>query len=72
MTSKTVSPTPKNRSAMERMVGSLIDVESGLMMDSTNRQINLVMRHVVACTHLNPLDRRTPARTVDSMTASNA
>jgi len=48
--SKIVSPMPRKRSATERMVGSEMNVASGV----------------------NPLERLTPATTVESKTASTA
>ena len=64
--SNTVSPTPKKLSVTERMVGSDILEVSGLTMaredgPDTEKEDS----------HVKPLERLTPANTVDNRTASN-
>jgi hypothetical protein len=73
--SKTVSPTPRKRSAIERMEGSGIDEVSGLFQNSFSiNEENAGGTHIerAGSTDVNPLDRRTPATTVESRTASTA
>lgn len=64
--SKIVSPTPKNFSATERTVGSGMADASGLEED----MYELRRQDLGGRTDVKPLERLTPATTVESRTAS--
>lgn len=64
--SKTVSPTPRNLSATDLIVGSAMLEVSGLGRSVRSESYD----NDVATTNEKPLDRRIPATTVESRTAS--
>ena len=66
--SNTVSPTPRKRSARERMVGSEILFVSMLESSGSTSE----NEKIALDTHVNPLERRIPAITVDTKMASAA
>ena len=66
--SNIVSPTPRKRSARDRIVGSEILFVSTLKSSGSTRENEQVENE----THVNPLERRIPAMTVDTKMASAA